>query len=407
MRRLASDRAGEESAKTLPGEMSTAHAPAVIVGSGLSALGVMRSLGRARIPFYNLNPQLDYVASSRWHRPAPDAWGRLEDAQPLADYLERLPLERAVLFTTNDDRVREASTLPPELTTRFPASIASAASIDTLLDKLALARALTEGDVPHPRTFELAGERDLDGVPEDVFAHCFLKPRHSLAFNRRYKTKGVRVASREEARDKLRQIRADGFDAVLQEYIPGEASAHYFVDGFIDRHGNVCGRFARQRIRMYPPHFGNSSSMISVELGTVEAAVRNVERLLAHLRYRGIFSAELKLDPRDGLFKLLEVNCRPWWFNGFAADCGVDVTLMAYRDALELPVDRVDRYEEGVKLVSSFNDLRACRQSRSSVFRALKFWIGARDAMFSRDDPMPFFRYVAEQSARISKRLFR
>lgn len=378
--------------------MGTAGIPAVVVGSGLSVLGVMRSLGRAGIPFYNLNPQRDYVASSRWHRPAP--WGQLDDAQPLGDYLERLPLERAVLFTTNDDRVREASTLDATLTVRFPASIASAATIDTLLDKLAFARVLVDRGVPHPRTFALSDERDLDGVPEDVFAHCFLKPRHSLAFNRRYKTKGVRVASRGEAREQLRRIRADGFDPILQEYIPGEASAHYFVDGFIDRHGSACGRFARQRIRMYPPHFGNSSSMISVDLKTVDAAVRNVEQLLAHLRYRGIFSAELKLDPRDGLFKLLEVNCRPWWFNGFAADCGVDVTLMAYQDALGMDVEPVADYRQGAKLVSTFNDLRACRPN---LLRALKFWVGARDAMFSPDDPRPFFRHAAEQTQRLAK----
>ena len=376
--------------------MGIARTPAVIAGSGLSALGVMRSLGRAGIPFYNLNAQRDYVASSRWHRPAP--WGMLDDAQPLADYLEQLPLDRAVLFTTNDDRVREASTLDATLTARFPASIASAETIDTLLDKLAFARVLAEQAIPHPRTFE---SKDLDNVPDDVFAHSFLKPRHSLAFNRHYKTKGLRIASRDEARERLRQLRADGFDVILQEYIPGDASAHYFVDGFIDRHGIACGRFARQRIRMYPPHFGNSSSMISVDPKTVEAAVQNVDRLLAHLRYRGIFSAELKLDPRDGLFKLLEVNCRPWWFNGFAADCGVDVTLMAYDDALGREVGRVAAYAHDVKLVSTFNDLRACRPH---LLRAAKFWLGARDAMFSRDDPMPFFHHAAEQLQRLLRR---
>jgi len=364
----------------------------------------MRSFGRARIPFYNLNAQHDYVASSRWYRPVPAG---LDDGEPLADGLRRLPLERAVLFTTSDDRVREVSMLDATLAARFPSSISSPATIDALLDKLAFARLLVAHDVPHPRTFELIDERDLAVVPDDVFPSCFLKPRHSLAFNRHYKTKGVRVTSRDEARDRFRQIRADGFDVILQEYIPGDASAHYFLDGFIDRNGNVCGMFARRRIRMYPALFGNSSSMISVGVGEVTDAVRDVERLLLGIGYRGIFSAELKRDPRDGVFKLLEVNCRPWWFNGFAADCGVDVTLMAYNDALALPVDRVTRYREGAKLISSFNDLRACRQSRARLLPAFRFWLGARDAMFSGDDPLPFFRYATEQVMRIAKGLVR
>jgi D-aspartate ligase len=374
--------------------LATARAFALIVGTGLSALGVMRSLGRAGIPFYNVNAQRNYVASSRWYRPSP--WRDLEDDQPLADGLAQLPVERAVLFTTSDDRVREASMLDATLAARFPASIACAATIDALLDKLAFARLLVAHDVPHPRTFESDA---LDRVPDELFASCFLKPRHSLEFNRRYRTKGVRVASRDEARERMREIRASGFDVLLQEYIPGGAGDHYFLDGFIDRHGAVCGRFARRRIRMYPAHFGNSSSMISIGLAQLDSAIADVERLLAAIGYRGIFSAELKRDARDGIFKLLEVNCRPWWFNGFAADCGVDVTRMAYDDALERPVARVTSYREGVRLVSTFNDLRACRDE--GLLRAMRFRLGARDAMFSPDDPLPFLHHAAEQLARI------
>jgi predicted ATP-grasp superfamily ATP-dependent carboligase len=376
---------------------------AVIAGSGLSALGVMRSLGRAGIPFYNLNAQEDYVAASRWYRPVPDAWRTLDDEEPLAEGLRRLPLERAVLFTTSDDRVQEASLLEGQLAERFPSALSSAATIGALLDKLALAEMLAAHEVPRPRTFELQEERDLDGVPDDVFTSCFLKPRHSLEFNRRYRAKGIRVTSRQEARERFRRVQADGFEVILQEYIPGAASAHHFIDGFVDRHGHVPGLFARQRIRMYPALFGNSSSMISIALAAVDSAWNDVQRLLAAIGYRGIFSAELKLDPRDGVFKLLEINCRPWWFNGFASDCGVDVTLMHYHDSLGMPVEPVTHYREGVKLVSSFNDLRACRQSRTSLHRALRFWFGARDAMFSGDDPLPFFRYAGEQSARIAK----
>jgi D-aspartate ligase len=374
--------------------------PALVAGSGLSALGVMRSLGRAGIPFHNLSAQHDYVASSRFYRPVANP---LQDDEPLADALQRMPFERAVLFTTSDDRVAEAARLEGILAERFPASIAGAATIDTLLDKLAFARLLVTHDVPHPRTFELCEERALEHVPDDVFAGSFLKPRHSLAFNRRYRTKGIHVASRDEAREKLRRVQADGFDVILQEYIPGGADAHYFLDGFLDREHVMRGLFARQRIRMYPAHFGNSSSMISIAPAAVESAIRDVARLLDAIRYRGIFSAELKLDPRDGAFKLLEVNCRPWWFNGFAADCGVDVTLMAWRDALGMPIETVTRYCEGVKLISSFNDLRA----RGNVARTLRFWIGAHDAVFSRDDPRPFLSYAADQLTRITKSIFR
>ncbi|HEX8254668.1 MAG TPA: hypothetical protein VF846_16105 [Thermoanaerobaculia bacterium] len=384
--------------------------PAIVAGIGLNALGVMRSLGRAGIPLYNLNPQRDYVTSSRWYRPVPREWGALEDGQPLDAYLAKLPLERAVLFAASDDRVLEAAALDSGLQARFPATLPAAATLHALLDKLSLARLLVERDLPHPRTFVATGPDDLARVPDELFANAFLKPRDSLAFNRQYRVKGFRVSSRDDARTRLAQIHGDSFDAVLQEYIPGDADRHYFIDGFVDRHGAIT-RFARRRVRMYPPDFGNSSSMISVPLGEVEGAIATLDRLLRDTQYRGIFSAEFKLDPRDSLFKLVEVNCRPWWFNGFAADCGVDTTLMAYDDALGQPVAPVNGYKVGAKLVYSFNDVRAAYASRGAsrppIGALLRFWAGASDALFTWDDPLPFMAYAREQSARMARSAFK
>ncbi len=379
--------------------------PALVIGVGLNALGVMRSLGREGIPLYNLNPLRDYVTSSRWYRPAPRRWGDLADNMPLAAYLARVPLHRAVLFAASDDRVQETADLPPALRARFSVSIASSASIRILLDKLALADFLRSRELPHPRTFVIRELADLEAAPTDVYENAFLKPRDSLTFNRRFGVKGYRVASREDATARLEKL--EGHAMVLQEYIPGDASHHYFIDGFIDRHGTVNAMFARQRVRMYPHDFGNSSSMISIPLADVDGARQTLERLLHDLDYRGIFSAEFKRDPRDGVFKLLEVNCRSWWFNGFAADCGVDTTLMAYDDALDLPVPLLRGYRVGAKLVYSFNDFRAVRRLRQrkelKLRDALKFWAGASDALFRRDDPLPFLRYSLQQLQRSGK----
>ena len=383
----------------------TGRIPALVIGVGLNALGVMRSLGREAIPFYNVNPQRGYVVSSRWHRPPPRGWGQLEDGEPLAPYLEQLPVERAVLLATSDDRVQEVADLEPSLRERFPSATAHPEVVRALLDKRSLAELLAERGLPHPRTIDVRGAGDFAQLEPLLHENAFLKPRDSLAFNRRYGVKAFRVTSPDDAIARLEQLH--GHPVVLQEYIPGDASRHFFIDGFIDRHGLWKGAFARQRIRMYPHDFGNSSSMISIPLTEVAAAMHTLERLLGDLQYRGIFSAEFKLDPRDGVFKLLEVNCRSWWFNGFAADCGVDTTLMAYDDALGLDVEPVASYKEGAKLVYSFNDLRAAwrlfRRSELEVGKTLKFWAGASDALFRWDDPLPFFRYAWQQSVRLGR----
>ena len=176
----------------------------------------------------------------------------------------------------------------------------------------------------------------------------------------------------------------------------GPPSNHVFIDGFRDGDGVVRALFARRRLRMYPPLFGNSSSMRSVAVQEVREAADHLTGLLRHVGYRGVFSAEFKQDARDGRFKLLEINTRPWWYVEFAARCGVDVCSMAYRDALAEPVESIDTYRTGVECVYPYMDYFACREllrsGELSLGEWLRSWIGAVQPVFRRDDPWPAVR---------------
>src|SRR5262249_15871752 len=118
-----------------------------------------------------------------------------------------------------------------------------------------------------------------------------------------------------------------------------------------------------------------------------------IASLLRRVGYRGVFSAEFKLDPRDGVFRLLEVNARPWWYVDFAARCGVDVCRMAYDDALGLPVTTLDRYDVGRGLVFPYMDYSACRESvrrgQLSLWSWGRSWAGAIQPVFTLSDPVP------------------
>jgi predicted ATP-grasp superfamily ATP-dependent carboligase len=136
-----------------------------------------------------------------------------------------------------------------------------------------------------------------------------------------------------------------------------------------------------------------------VPLDRVRGAVESLDRLFAHLSYRGVFEAEFKYDERDGQFKLLEVNARPWYFIGFAAECGVDLCEMAYWDALGVSVDPVTTYKEGRHCVVG-GDRFACwelfRQGRLSAWSWLWQWLGARQLLFSWSDPLPGFARILQ-----------
>src|SRR5207248_7494276 len=178
-------------------------------------------------------------------------------------------------------------------------------------------------------------------LDEREFGGAFLKPMNSVEFARIYGLKGILFDSKVEAIQRMRGI---AFPILIQKFIGGPATAHYFIDGFVDRNG-VISHFARRRLRMHSRQVGCSTYMISVPPERVAPAVRSLDIMLSNLDYRGIFNAEFKYDEEDGQFKLIEVNARPWIFVEFAARAGVNVCLMAYRDAMGLPVAPVARYQ--------------------------------------------------------------
>ena len=61
--------------------------------------------------------------------------------------------------------------------------------------------------------------------------------------------------------------------------------------------------------------------------------------LLQHLEWRGLACVEYKLDPRDGRYRLMEINGRCPLSNALPTRCGVNYPLLAWREhALKQPV---------------------------------------------------------------------
>ena len=161
----------------------------------------------------------------------------------------------------------------------------------------------------------------------------------------------------------------------------------------------ACGRGSRGGGFACIPDFGNSTALVSISPTRSPPRWRLLERLLAHLRFRGIFSAEFKKDARDGAFRLLEVNVRPWWYVDFAETSGVEVVDLAYRDALGLPLRDILEYPVGRKCVYPYFDMAGYFDARKAglngssewpgLARCAATWLTANQPVFAWDDPRP------------------
>ena len=383
--------------------------PVLILGAGFTALGALRAFARKGIPAYVVIDEEDDCAIrfSRWFR-SPKLIRTM--SQTLLSFLDSGSLTRAVIIPCSDQWVEATARLPRRLSRSFPSTIASQRSVAILLDKGHLAKTMTKLDLPHPRTILLTTAKDVAELPERAFTNFFLKPRNSFNFTKQFRVKAVMIRGRDEAIRRFNQIVRNGHQVVLQEYIPGPPTAHYLIDGFIDRTGMVRALFASRRIRMYPERFGDSTYLVSIPIAHLNRTLEDLLKLLRFVDYCGIFNAEFKYDRRDDEFKLLEVNIRPWWQIEFAQNCGVDICGLAYNDALGQTLETITDYKIGEHCAIPCLDLWSHLVGRdrepttlSSMFCS---WLGSTSLPFALDDPVPGILYCLLSSWHLAKKSF-
>jgi predicted ATP-grasp superfamily ATP-dependent carboligase len=383
--------------------------PALILGSHIAALGVLRTLRRRDISSQVLDATSDIIIRSRWYRPAARTLAETPDPDVLAAHLRSLPLAGAVLIACSDVWTQAVAGLPDDVRGRFRASVPPPAAVAKFVDKAAFAGLVAELDISRPRTTIVRSVADLADVPDEDLRAGFLKPIDSGLYHRHYGTKGAFVASRAEAEAAVEEAASHGITFLLQEWIPGNMSSTILLDGFVDREGRVAAMLARRRVRMDPPRISNTTVDVTIPLADAGDAPSEARRLLAAVDYRGIFNVEFKFDSRDGRFKIIELNPRPFWLIAHIATAGVDLPWLAWLDAQDLPVPTVDGYEVGRYGMYEVPEIAALARAWLARHRpegpVIAPWLRGDHTLLWAADPLPGVFDLARAVRRRASRL--
>ena len=123
-------------------------------------------------------------------------------------------------------------------------------------------------------------------------------------------------------------IHSGSNEVLVQEIIPGDGTRQFSSCVFI-KNGVVLGSMEAQRWRQHPPEFGRAATFVeSIDLPVV---VELTLKFLRAINYYGLAEVEYKLDPRDGQYKLLDVNARTWGFHSLGSPAGVDFSYLSVR----------------------------------------------------------------------------
>src|SRR5205807_1914044 len=137
--------------------------------------------------------------------------------------------------------------------------------------------------------------------------------------------------------------------------------------------------------------FGRSSTFVeTVDQYQIEDAGR---RLVSEMRFTGLIEIEFKRDPRDGLYKLLDINPRIWGWHTLGQRAGVDFSYLLWR------LIQGDSFPEmcgiagarWVRMSTDFpaavTEMRHRRLSARAYLNSLRRPI--ESAIFAADDPLP------------------
>jgi predicted ATP-grasp superfamily ATP-dependent carboligase len=146
-----------------------------------------------------------------------------------------------------------------------------------------------------------------------------------------------------------------------------------------------------KRRRQHPLQFGRASTFVeTIEQPELEEMS---ERFLRAIDYYGLVELEYKLDPRDGKFKMLDVNARTWGYHTLGASAGVDFSYMLFADQMGLPVSPV-KARPGVGWMRATTDIpTVCLEFLAGSMgpRGYLRSLGMcrTEAVFSLEDPLP------------------
>ncbi len=367
--------------------------PAIVLQvSYACGLGIVRDLGVHGVPVLALDPdpgalglRSRYAAGLRC--PAP-----LDDEERFLGFLEdlgrRLP-QRAVLYPSHDEYIWPLSRHAERLAPWFVVPFSRWDVMQRIHDKRAQLEAAWRAGVDTPRTVFVSSAAELEAAAGDVPFPALLKPVDSLAFKLRFHRHIVDVNSPDDVRRVYDKVDDLGV-LMLQERIPGGEEELYTVGSYLDAGSRPLAVFTGHKLRQYP-HAGGSC-LAGVSRWDHELAASGL-RLLQELHFHGVSQVEFKRDPRDGRLRLMEVNARHWKWHSLAAACGVNLSLVAHRDAIGRPFV-APRQRDGVKWIVINKDLplallEIARGERrgDAYLRSLR---GVRrDGLHSLRDPLP------------------
>jgi len=360
----------------------------------MNGLSIIRSLGRKGIPVIAVDYAKNAVGfSSKYTRKAAIAPNPRIDEAKFLHFLSGKSGEwsDSILIPTGDVELAVFSHHKDELSRYYILPVPDWEATKSIIDKKGTYDIATRLNIPIPKTTSIDSAESLNSLKSNVDYPCLLKPRETHEFGPKFGRKAFIIHSFDQLKMELSRAYQAGCHMMVQEIIPGPDNLIYPYVAYYDSKSEPLAEFTYRKIRQDPPFLGICRVGESTNTAEIIAPSR---KILTALPFIGLCEIEYKKDPRDGRFKLLDINGRNTMQLGLSIKCGVDLPWIMYNDLVENNKLHISEYETGVKWINEIADITNFvlhrKQEKWTIREYLSPYFSRKTfAFFDRDDWRP------------------
>ncbi|MFH1148408.1 MAG: hypothetical protein V1736_11980 [Pseudomonadota bacterium] len=381
--------------------------PAIVIFSHVVGLGVIRALGRMGVPVVAMHyresemAHLSRFVKERIRVPDP---GKAE-TEFIAKLLDLSPrFKGSLLIPTDDFTVVALSRNKETLAGHYCVAAQEWDMTKRLIRKQHTYAFAQRLGIPCPATFIPSSLDDLRSRARGISYPCLVKPCEGHTFFEQFGAKMLKVVNEEDLLATHARVTSAGMKMMIQELIPGDDGQgvnynSYFVDGA------PIAEFTAKKVRIEPPFFGSPRVLVSRHIPEI---VEPGRLLIKSLGYEGFSCMEFKKDSRDGIYKLMEINCRNNLTGSLAVRCGINFPWLMYRHLLYGEINPRSGFESDVFWIDIAHDCKRFFVSRKEEGYSLREYVKPYlckkvFAVLSFTDPLPFLKrlfYFAQLGCR-------
>ncbi|HEU5322198.1 MAG TPA: hypothetical protein VFX28_15450 [Methylomirabilota bacterium] len=369
---------------------------AVVVSGYTVGLSVARALGRMGVPVVVLHyDQRDIAQVSRYATASFDVPHPEHAERRFLEALERLGTQfpGAVLFPATDEALVTVSRHKERLSGQYRVACSDWSVTSRLIEKQDTYAVAAAAGVPAPATLTPRSLEEAAAYGATVAFPILVKPSQGHRFYERFKQKMIRVGDVAEMLAVYRAAADAGLEVMLQELIPGDDEQVVNYNAYA-ADGEVLVEFTADHIRSAPPLLGSPRVARSRHIPEV---IEPGRRLLRAFGFSGYACTEFKRDPRDGVYKLMEVNGRHNLSTALAVHCGINFPWLHYLHLVLGLRPQGSAYRCGVYWIDLERDVaysaKCLRVERYTLGQYLRPYFSPHVfASLDWKDPLPFLK---------------